>query len=219
MRHVTGFLAFYDELRRRHPNLLIDNCCAGGRRNDIETLRRSVPLWKSDTWGENTEMQCQTYGLALWLPYFGHAGGQFDTYTFRSNLYPSIIVDADLRNKNRDYATLRRNLTQLKNVAPNLLGDYYPLTPYSRAADAWMAWQFDRPEVGEGIVQVFRRPGCVQDSLKLRLRGIDRETMYEVRDADQKEVRCVTGKELMSDGLTVTLPSKPAAALITYRKK
>ena len=51
IRHVTGFLAFYDELLRRHPKLLIDNSCAGGRRNDIATLRRSVPLWKSDSGG------------------------------------------------------------------------------------------------------------------------------------------------------------------------
>ena len=32
IRHVTGFLAFWDELRRRHPHLLIDTCASGGRR-------------------------------------------------------------------------------------------------------------------------------------------------------------------------------------------
>jgi alpha-galactosidase len=218
IRHATAFLAFYDELLRRHPNLLIDNCCAGGRRNDIETLRRSVPLWKSDVWGETTDMQCQTYGIALWLPYFGHAGGQFDTYTFRSNMYPSVIIDADLRNRNRDYATLRRNLDQLRQVSPYFLGDYYPLTPYSRANDAWMAWQFDRPEVGEGVVQAFRRPACQQVSLKLRLKGLDPEAIYEVKDADKQQPVSMTGKELMSNGLNATLPNRPAAALILYRK-
>jgi alpha-galactosidase len=218
IRHATGFLAFYDELLKRHPNLLIDNCCAGGRRNDIETLRRSVPLWKSDYWGETSDMQCQTYGIALWLPYFGHAGGQFDTYAFRSNMYPSVIIDADVRDKNRDYANLRRNLDQLRRVAPNFLGDYYPLTPYSRGNDAWMAWQFDRPEVGEGVVQAFRRPGCPQDSLRIHPRGLDPEATYEVKDADKEEVVFVSGKQLGNE-LTVTLPGRPAAALIIYKKK
>ena len=115
--------------------------------------------------------------------------------------------------------TLRRNLDQWRRVAPNFLGDYYPLTPYSRADDAWMAWQFDRPEVGEGVVQAFRRPECQQDSLQLRLRGLDPEATYEVKDADKKEAVSMGGKELMSSGLTVTLPGKPAAALITYKKK
>jgi alpha-galactosidase len=219
IRHATGFLAFYDELLRRHPNLLIDNCCAGGRRNDIDTLRRSVPLWKSDVWGEVTDMQCQTYGLALWLPYFGHGGAQCDTYAFRSNMYMSIVSFEDIRGKNRDYAALRRNIDQWRRVAPNFLGDYYPLTRYSRAADAWMAWQFDRPETGEGVVQAFRRPGARQDSLKLHLRGLDPEATYEVKNADKEDAVSMGGKELMLNGLTVTLPGKPAAALVTYQKK
>jgi len=44
IRHVTGYLAYWDELRRRHPNMLIDSCASGGRRNDLETMRRAVPL-------------------------------------------------------------------------------------------------------------------------------------------------------------------------------
>ena len=38
----------WDELRRRHPGLWIDNCASGGRRIDLETLTRSLPLWPSD---------------------------------------------------------------------------------------------------------------------------------------------------------------------------
>jgi alpha-galactosidase len=43
-----SFLEHLDELRRRHPNMLIDSCASGGRRNDLETLRRAVPLLRSD---------------------------------------------------------------------------------------------------------------------------------------------------------------------------
>ncbi len=35
---------------------------------------------------EPVGMQCQTYGLAMWLPYFGNCGGQIDKYVFRSTL-------------------------------------------------------------------------------------------------------------------------------------
>lgn len=65
IRHVTGFLAFWDELLRRHPGLLIDTCASGGRRLDLETLRRSVPLWRSDDQGDATTEQCHSYGLSL----------------------------------------------------------------------------------------------------------------------------------------------------------
>ena len=49
IRHVEGFLGYWDEFRRRHPDMLIDTCASGGRRNDLETLRRAVPLLRSDS--------------------------------------------------------------------------------------------------------------------------------------------------------------------------
>jgi hypothetical protein len=48
IRHVEGYFAYWDELVRRHPNLWIDSCASGGRRNDLETLRRAVPILRSD---------------------------------------------------------------------------------------------------------------------------------------------------------------------------
>jgi alpha-galactosidase len=73
IKHVTGYLAYWDELRRRHPKMLIDSCASGGRRNDLETMRRAVPLWRSDYAFETTGHQCMTHGVSLWLPYHGTA--------------------------------------------------------------------------------------------------------------------------------------------------
>jgi hypothetical protein len=42
IRWVEGFYEFWDELRRRHPNLIIDDCASGGRRIDLETIGRST---------------------------------------------------------------------------------------------------------------------------------------------------------------------------------
>ena len=64
----------------------------------------------------------------------------------------------DLRRHDLDYAFLRRLVDQWRDVADNYYGDFCPLTPYRMENDVWMAWQFDRPEVGGGMVQVFRRP-------------------------------------------------------------
>lgn len=37
---MQGYLAYWDELRRTNPDLFIDSCASGGRRNDLETMRR-----------------------------------------------------------------------------------------------------------------------------------------------------------------------------------
>ena len=45
---MQGHLDFWDTLLERHRWLLIDSCASGGRRNDLETMRRSVPLHYTD---------------------------------------------------------------------------------------------------------------------------------------------------------------------------
>ena len=62
--HVAGYMAFWDELQRRNPNMLIDSCASGGRRNDMESVRRSIPLLRSDYRLESIGNQGMTYGLA-----------------------------------------------------------------------------------------------------------------------------------------------------------
>ncbi|MCF6286148.1 MAG: alpha-galactosidase [Candidatus Hydrogenedentes bacterium] len=77
IKHVTGYLAYWDALRRRHPNMLIDSCASGGRRNELEAMSRAVPLWRSDHAYEPVSMQSITYGISLWLPYHGTGNGAY----------------------------------------------------------------------------------------------------------------------------------------------
>ncbi|NIM47665.1 MAG: alpha-galactosidase, partial [Gemmatimonadales bacterium] len=106
--YAMGHLAFWDELRRRHPNMLIDTCASGGRRNDLETLRRSVPLHRSDHLLEPTSQQCHTYGIASWIPFYGTGVNQFESYGFRSVMCPHITLAYDMRNRDADYDAVRR---------------------------------------------------------------------------------------------------------------
>jgi hypothetical protein len=71
IRYIEGLYAMWDELSAGHPGLWIDNCASGGRRIDLETCMRSVPLWRSDTScgaGHADWDQTQTQGLSLYVP-------------------------------------------------------------------------------------------------------------------------------------------------------
>ena len=224
IRHVTGYLAFWDELRRRRPGLLIDTCASGGRRNDLETLRRSVPLHKSDMrYDDLTSKQTQLYGLALWVPYFGapvYPADKVSVYGFRSGIAPMTGLGYDTRpgRGKYDYALLRKLVAERNEVVANQFGDYWPLTGWSSADDVWMAWQFDRPEVGEGLVQAFRRPKSVYESARLKLRGLDAGETYVLKNFDAEGTTKHTGRDLMENGLVVTIGSRPAAVTILYRR-
>jgi len=221
IRYVTGLLAYWDELRRRHPNLLLDSCASGGRRNDLESLRRAVPLTRSDYLleaGEPFSQQMQTYGIALWIPYFGTGVSGMDRYTFRSQMTPGIITTWDLRNRNLDYDTLRTLVQQWRSISPNYYGDYYPLTPYSLGTDVWAAMQFDRPEVQEGFVEIFRRSASPYETARFKLKGLDPNGRYIVVNLDTASTSDFSGKDLIEQGLPIELKQKPDSALLTYKK-
>jgi alpha-galactosidase len=221
IQHVTGYLAFWDELRRRHPGLLIDTCASGGRRNDLETLRRSVPLHKSDMEYPNlTSKQTQFYGLAFWEPYFGapvYPADRVDVYGFRSGISLMTGLGYDSRRKDLDYALLRKLVAQRNEVVPNYYGDYYPLTQWSAEPDAWIGWQFDRPEDGKGVVQAFRRPQSLYETARFKLRGLEPDARYTLKNFDVPGTTEATGKEQAEKGLLVTIPDQPGAVIITYQ--
>ena len=216
--YVTGYLAYWDELRRRHPNMLIDTCASGGHRNDLETLRRAVPLLRSDYIFEPIGQQCHTYALSLWFPYYGTGMISTDPYVFRSAMAPGIIPCWDVRDKSLPYDLLRKLTSQWRGVANYFLGDYYPLTSYSLENDVWMAFQFDRPEIGEGVVLAFRRPESVYESARFKLQGLDAEAKYSIKNLDAGDAVTISGKELCEKGLQVALKNQPDSAVIVYKK-
>jgi alpha-galactosidase len=231
IRHVTGYLAYWDELRRRHPNMLIDSCASGGRRNDLETMRRAVPLWRSDYAFEPVGHQGMTYGISFWLPFHGtgtvacanatyYGGGltPVEPYAFWSNAAPSFGSGIDVRVKQLDYAALRRLFGQWRSISPYYYGDYYPLTPYSLQRDVWIAWQFDRPDLGEGMVQAFRRAESIYEAARLKLRGLDRNARYVITDLDAPGGTEIRGGELTEKGLRVVIKDQPGAAVLTYKR-
>ena len=82
-----GLYQFWDDLLKKHPDLLIDNCASGGRRIDFETLRRSVVLTRSDViFRSPTSSQCIGFGLSHWIPYHGMGSVTVEPYQFRSGL-------------------------------------------------------------------------------------------------------------------------------------
>jgi len=246
--YVQGYLAFLDALRQRHPGLIIDTCSSGGRRNDLETLRRAVILLRSDfqtpqgrffSPNDPTPLhvgnQGQTYGLSLWVPYAGGIAYYEDDYDRRSHLTPAFglmpreLCEATMQHycgQERiyqllgevDWASFRQSVAEWRLVADAFLGDYYPLSDYNLDSTRWIAWQFHSPENGSGIIQAFRRTEAPDDSLRCSLRGLDPDACYELTDLDHPQPIRVAGCALMADGYTVHCPQRPQAALISYRR-
>ena len=244
IRYAEGLLEFWDELRRRHPQLILDIV----QRGDLETISRAVDLSRADypvsPDADPIGAQVSTEGLAYWRPHFGtllqvRPG---DTYHFRSGMAPGLAFAlfnvSGYPNQVGKFIPddfpvewMRNMVAQLKVVRPYYYGDYYPLLPCSQnsgcatdpskensAGFEWSAWQFNRPELGGGMVQAFRRDQSEQPAQDLRLRGLDSAATYQISNLDQKTPQTISGRDLMDKGLRVEIPAKRAAAIILYQK-
>ena len=194
--------------------MLIDICAAGGKRLELENLRRAVPLWRSDYAFEPVGVQGQTYGLSAWIPFSGAGVNRITAYDFRSNMSPSIVLNLDSRVKDADYPLLRRLLAQWEEVRGDYRGDFYPLTAYSLQDDVWIGWMFFRPETGTGFVQMFNRAGSIYDSGVCRLKGArSAETVPGYRYGYAAK-RIVRWRGLLGQGLRFTFTQAPESKLI-----
>ncbi len=87
-RYVVGYLAYLDGIFQQNPGLMMDICAAGGKRLDLEHLRRAVPMWRSDFILDPTGMQSQTYGISSWIPVFRHRLGCSRCLCFQKQYVP-----------------------------------------------------------------------------------------------------------------------------------
>ncbi len=229
IRHIEGLYEFWDELRRRHPNLMIDNCASAGRRLDLEMIGRSICLWSSDyqcfPQARATAAQIQLMGLSCWLP--SHAIGTLwappgDTYAYRSSMSVGIadqthMCDKDTPAEDYPWDWHRARLEEQKRIRPYFYGDYYPLTPCSASPEVWAAYSMHQPDVNEGFVMAFRREDSPFDHASFRLKGLDVEMTYEFEDADTQSTWKEAGRDLVEKGLSVTIEDVRQSRLIYYR--
>jgi alpha-galactosidase len=232
IRHVEGLYQFWDAILASQPGMVIDNCASGGRRIDLETISRSIPLWRSDWqcgWvNPGMPGQTHTMGLNYWVPLSGTGvlGGcrrAGDTYNFRSSLsaaiqfaifpYESFPIDAKY-----PWKWHKRMMADFRRARPLFHGDYYPLTANAAEDDVWAAFQMHRPDLGEGMILAFRRKDAPFESAKFHLHALDPQATYKLTDADTGRKRQVSGRELTENGLSVVMKNAPASRLVFYRR-
>lgn len=220
IRHIEGLYAFWDSLLARFPNLIIDNCASGGRRIDLESISRSSPLWRTDyQYGEPDGSQCHTYGLNFYLPMHGTGNFTVSPYHFRSNMSTSMVINWDINSREHSMAELQKYFSDFKRFRPYYYSDYYPLTDKLNMTkdNVWLAYQLNRPDKGDGIVMAFRRKNCPDESVTVKLQGLDAKADYELLDEDTGK-KVIKKGEALRNGYTLNLAEQQKSLLISYKK-
>ncbi len=174
--HMQALLRLYDELRHRNPGLFIDNCAAGGTRNEMDMMRRSVPLQYTDMHIDNpSDRVFHYYEMFSWIPYFrAHAkrrddrmpkNRNLDEFSYMCALAPALTVCLDPDDSETAFAVARKMVPVWRKAAEyELNSDYYQLSPRE---SGWFAVQFHNEADGTGFIQVIRTENAEENSINV----------------------------------------------------
>lgn len=215
--YVTNLYRYLDGLCERVEGLIIDNCSSGGRRLDLELVRRSVPVWRSDYNCNPHEdileaTQAQTFGISFWLPLSGTVVYSGSEYASRTSIMPLCVETFGTVHSPHygEYINQRRMMN----------GCYYPLSAGGYFSDRMLAMQYSDYSASNGMALVYKRADVTDSEYTVRLNGLEENTVYSVYDYDKPEtVYEMTGSELMTSGITLTLPEGEKAFIIMFNSQ
>ena len=221
IKHITGMYMVWDYILEKFPHIIIDNCASGGRRIDIETLKRSIPFFRSDyqcNFNETPEvLQAHNSNISCYLPYNGCTSKRKnDTYAIRSSyssswggaFYNAVFQSMD----EDDFAWAKKITDEYRKIRRFMSMDFYNHGSVVFDNTSWTIWQYNDSETQSGIVMAFRRSESPFDTVNVNLMGVSEdEYIYENIDTDEKYI---------SDSkLRITLPEKRTSVIICYKRK
>lgn len=204
----------------------VDSCAGGGGRNDLESMRRGVPLLRSDSDRTSVALRLSmTSSFNKWIPFCGANSkeklselaptGVSDPYVFRASYLPALNVDSQfVYDESQNFDMLRFGLSEWKRVAPYMLEEFYTLTPWHSKNEitGFTAYTYFSPEREEGVVLAFRQEECADDTLEVVLPYVLPGEKYEVVDED-------SGERVISDGRLTLKFAEPRSARLLWVKK
>lgn len=230
IKYIMNLYKLWDDLRAKYPGLVIDNCASGGRRIDIESLRRTIPVWRTDAYCDSNcdpdVIQTQMFGFNRLIPCSGGVCKKIgDTYATRSAYAPAYVgswwwTDRPTPTE-EEFAWMAKMCREYRMLRPYFSCDFYPLenSGWSYAHGGWAAYRYDRPEAGDGIVMVFRRAGSNCELARYPLEGLDPGRVYTVTDIDSGETAEISGSVLSSAGLEVAISAPYRSRIFIYKAK
>ena len=217
--YCQGYLRLWDTLLERNDGLLIDTCCGGGRRNELETLRRSVPLHYTDVGADPLLKQRQHPVMFRWIPYFSaihtacYGAPPQDRYEYHCSLSPCFKFFATEFSP-EELTDLHLMHAIWKKAIPYMMdGDFHLLADSEGRADRYYAIQFNKDTAG--FIQIIRNTACLSPSFTVKPH-LDPDLLYRFENLETHAQRILRGSEAIQ-GFTVTMP-KRSGAIWFYEK-
>ena len=248
LAHYQGYYQVLDRVRRRFPEVVLENCSSGGLRIDLGMLRHTHLTFLSDPdwpvhglqvfWGASTMLApdvCLHWSFSEWCaqdrPWqqtFNPRDPalkehQLDYYTRIAMLgfcgFSQRLPDLPAWVKER----LAYHIRIYKDVLRRFVreAEVCRLTDQPKrdgSGDRWVAFQYSLPDESEYLLAVFRLPGA-ESTRRIQLVGLWPDREYQLVDCDGTWLSRASGVDLMESGLFFdSLPEEGSKLVRIIRK-
>lgn len=243
--HYMGYYRLLDEIHRKYPDVVIENCSSGGLRMDIEMLSHTHWSHLSDPDYTDFHLQCFWGALSFlhqsaclhfsWSHVLGdHNRGirnpiQEDMEKYK---FDYIIRSVLMGIPGFSYRLPEMPAWCLKRLKEScefyeeicsdyiLNGDAYRLTPQplmGGKGERFPVFQFNSAS-GEAVLFAFRLEKANEEQA-VYPKGLIKDALYEASYADSGETAVVSGRELESNGLAFRNMPEESSEIVRIRIK
>lgn len=225
---ARGYYQVYDTLRSENPQLLFEDCVNGGHTVDYGIVRRTHYISITDTYDPLSNRRA-FYDASYPLPpsmcecyVENHPGTNIANfrYMLRSGMmgWCTIMLDMSKWNAEQRSAAKRQFEIYKSELRPLIAsGNLYHVSERPDGV-RWDGIEYVSPELDKGVLYAFR--GTTDAILHVfKLKGLAAEKRYDVSFEDDGKPVTLSGRELMQQGIGVTISGRESSELIFFKSK
>ncbi len=232
LRHFQAVYKMYQNLKKRFPNVIFENCAGGGGRTDLGQMKAFNHTWVSD-WQRMPFSALITNGMTMALPpervdrlFAGmgcHGFGSFDAHmrnVMLGHMSLNVVAPAATTPNPVQMAFVKHSVQVYKDFIRPMLPTckIYHHTPetYQVMEEGTMALEIASPDGSRGAMSVFT-VSCTNDrAVTVRLRGVDAGRKYKVTLDNDGTSFVADGKDLRMKGLVLDIPTSLSSELVLF---
>ncbi len=233
LRHFNAVYKMYENLKKRFPDVVFENCAGGGGRTDLGIMRFFHHTWVSDN-------QCAPISLTITnsatmaLPpervdrlFAGmgcHKYGSLELQlrnTMLGHMSLNVIAPVGAQINSQQLEFIKHSTDIYKRFIRPILPEcivYHHTPEIETDSNELYILEIGTPDKSKGAAAVFRMANPTLNSDRVHLKGIDSSKKYRVTLDNNTETFEVTGNELKVNGIKIHLPTALTSELILFEE-
>ena len=229
IKHNEAVYKMYENLKKRFPHVIFENCAGGGGRTDLGMMKSFNHTWVSD-WQKMPRSIAITNGMTMALPpekvdrlFAGmgcHTIGSLDAHlrnTMLGHISLNVISPANVPLNEKSMAFIRHSTNIYKSFIRPLLSEskMYHHTPDLHKADCSVL-EISAPDNTKGAITVITLCGTNEKNITVKPKGIDISREYKVTLDNDGYTYIISGEKLKRNGIAVDIRASLSSELIMY---